>query len=127
MRVMDRGEGGIIGALHRLDPPLERGRTMTSRPRSANLRSLAIAGIAASLLACESGCVDASAHEKTASQLDAVTRTLQYKDQQMSALSWQVAMLSYLLRDTQMKSDAALRDLGPRVEQMSQANAACAE
>lgn len=97
---------------------------MTSAP---GLGKLAIAAIGASLLAPLTGCVEASVHEKTASQLDAMTKAMAYKDQQARVLEWQVASLAHQLREATAKHDAAMRELAPRLTQASEASQACEE
>jgi len=83
--------------------------------------------LGAALLAGGAGCVEASVHEKTASQLDAARLAAQQKDQQIRALEWQLVTLAQQVREAHLRGDAAQKDLAAQVQQLTAANAALGE
>ncbi|MFT3764674.1 MAG: hypothetical protein QM820_04015 [Minicystis sp.] len=97
------------------------------RPLYVTAGRLAIATLGATIAAGTTGCVETSVYEKTSSQLEAATRAGQQKDQQIRALEWQVVTLAQQMREAQLRSEAAQRELGAEVQRLVQANAALAE
>jgi DNA repair exonuclease SbcCD ATPase subunit len=69
------------------------------------------------------GCVETAAYEKAAAELDQARRTAAYKDQQIQAYQWQIAVLGQQLREAQARSEAQQRELGSRLQQLGEANA----
>jgi hypothetical protein len=69
------------------------------------------------------GCVEAAAYEKTAAELEQARRVAAYKDQQIQALQWQLAVLGQQLREAQQRSDAQQRELASRLQQLGEMNA----
>jgi hypothetical protein len=86
-----------------------------------------LATLALVLPLAAAGCVESSVQEKTAAQLDGAIRAGQLKDQQLRALEWQLVTLAQQLRDTQLRSEAAQRDLYGQIRELTAANAALAE
>jgi|HubBroStandDraft_2_1064218.scaffolds.fasta_scaffold414250_1 hypothetical protein len=86
------------------------------------------------ILVCLSGllafgstaCVETAAYEKTAAELDQARRVVAYKDQQIQAFQWQLAVLGQQFREAQQRSEAQQRELAARLQQLGEMNAGLA-
>lgn len=86
-----------------------------------------VAALGASFLAGAPACVETAVYERTAAQLDQATRSGQQKDQEIRALQWQVMNLAQQLRESQLRGEAAQRELAAQVQQLAAANSALGE